>query len=326
MTVTTLPTAQAHAAAPVAVPRYLPPAVAVDGQPTVFAAINTAMRGIAPVRKDKVNEQQRYKFRGIDDVMSACAGPFREAGVFILPEVADQQIERRGEKMTVVRLTMRYSIFGPAGDCLVAEVPGEAFDFADKATNKAQSAALKYLLFTVFMIPVDGRSIDDGDRDHPEPAGEQGQQRAKSQARRGRTATPPATDRDTSQQSRPSRDYVAEARAAESAAQVRALYDAAKADGAPREYLATLADIGGSKPFANARQQKPSATQTATQTEEQAHAAAENALRIAASRAQLNTLDADFERAYGLPIGESPVFQLDAFRQQIERALAGGAQ
>jgi hypothetical protein len=149
---------------------YIP---APDGSPAdaprVFVALADVMRDVVPVGKDQVNTSQRYKFRGIDDLMSAVAGPLRAHGVFILPEVVEKTAERHGEKMTTVRITMRFRIYGPAGDCLVATVPGEAADFADKATNKAMSAALKYLLLQVLMIPVDGRSIDDGDRDHPVP-------------------------------------------------------------------------------------------------------------------------------------------------------------
>ncbi|MFC8274912.1 ERF family protein [Streptomyces sp. NPDC057271] len=139
--------------------------------PSVHMALANVMRDVVPVGKDQVNTSQRYKFRGIDDLMSAVAGPLRAHGVFILPEVVEKTAERYGPdgKMTTVRLTMRYRVYGPAGDCLEATVPGEASDFADKATNKAMSAAFKYLLLQVLMIPVDGRSIDDGDRDHPEP-------------------------------------------------------------------------------------------------------------------------------------------------------------
>ncbi|WP_405599538.1 ERF family protein [Streptomyces sp. NBC_01410] len=135
----------------------------------VHEALACVMRDVVPVGKDQVNNSQRYRFRGIDDLMSAVAGPMRAHGVFILPEVIEKTSERHGEKMTTVRITMRYRVYGPSGDCLEATVPGEASDFADKATNKAMSAALKYFLLQVLMIPVDGRSIDDGDRDHPEP-------------------------------------------------------------------------------------------------------------------------------------------------------------
>lgn len=163
---------------------YVP---APDGTPAdaprVFAAINAVMRDAMPVGKNQQNTQQNYKFRGIDDVMSAMAGPMRKHGLFILPSIVKHEQQRDG-KMTRTVITMRYRIYGPAGDCLTADVPGEAFDFADKSTNKAQSAALKYLLFTLFMLPVDGRSIDDGDRHHPEPTVEQRAEQAQRQQRR----------------------------------------------------------------------------------------------------------------------------------------------
>ncbi|WP_411145310.1 ERF family protein [Streptomyces sp. x-80] len=252
MTVTALPLPHPPAvptAAAVAAPIYQPaPVGPAEGTPNVFGAIAAVMRDVMPVAKDKENTQQRYKFRGIDDVMSAMAGPLRTHGVFILPTIAAHHAERRGEKMTHVTITMRYHVYGPAGDCLTAEVPGEASDFADKATNKAQSAALKYLLFTLFMIPVDGRSVDDGDRDHPvEPTPEhraerqQNQQRRQQhgqQARRSSRAEPAPPAR---------RDYLDEAQKAptpETFAKVRA--DAVSA-GAPADYLARLDMVAAQK-------------------------------------------------------------------------------
>jgi hypothetical protein len=314
----------------------------------VFTAINGVMRDAMPVGKTQENKQQNYNFRGIDDVMSAMAGPMRTHGVFILPTIAEHQQERDG-KMTRVLITMRYRIYGPAGDCLIADVPGEAFDFADKATNKAQSAALKYLLFTLFMLPVDGRSIDDGDRHHPEPTEEHRAERQQVQQRRQQQRTqrqqPRRSDRaepgpwertppqQGQQQAGPRRDYVAEAHRAtspEAFAKVRA---AAVAASAPADYLARLDAIAAQKRAAaeqgqqGAPQQGKQAptTPSTPKSPEAAAAAAESALRVAASRANLPTLDRDFERAYGVPIEQAAAGQLDQFRQQIE-AAAGGAQ
>lgn len=317
--------------------------------PRIFTVINLVMRDTMPVSKDKENTQQRYKFRGIDDVMSAMAGPMRAHGLFILPSIAEHHAERRGEKMTHVTIKMRYQVYGPAGDCLIAEVPGEASDFADKATNKAQSAALKYLLFTLFMIPVDGRSIDDGDRDHPvEPTAEhraerqqrtqqrqQRGQRGQQQTRRSNRAEPGPWETQAPQQgdelSPQARQLLTAAQAATSPdafAQVRAR---AEKSGAPAEFLARLDRIDAEK-----RQAAQQGTQQAPQQGEQAAPAttppkspeaaaaeAENRLRLAASHANLPTLDADFERVYGVPIEQAPAAQLDAFRAMIEN---GGAR
>lgn len=160
---------------------------ATTDAPNIYEALALVMRDTMPVGKDQVNQHQRYNFRGIDDLMSAVAGPMRKHGVFIIPSVAEQRTERRGEKTVACYLTMQYRIYGPAGDYVEASVPGEASDFADKATNKAMSAALKYLLLQVLMVPIDARSIDDGDRDHPvEPTPEHRAERARNQQRQQR--------------------------------------------------------------------------------------------------------------------------------------------
>ncbi|MBK6018537.1 ERF family protein, partial [Streptomyces sp. MBT53] len=321
----------------VAAPIYQPAPVGIpDGTPNVFGAIAAVMRDVMPVAKDKENTQQRYKFRGIDDVMSAMAGPLRAHGVFILPTIADHRAERRGEKMTHVTITMRYHVYGPAGDCLTAEVPGEASDFADKATNKAQSAALKYLLFTLFMIPVDGRSVDDGDRDHPvEPTPEHRAERQQRQQQRGQRHQPRRSSRaepgpwEQGQQQTQRTDYLAHAERANSPEQFAKIRAAAVQAGAPADYLAQLDAVAARKRGAAQNQQQgqqqapPQGEQArpapnAPKAQEAAAAEAETALRVAASRANLPTLDADFERVYGLPIAQAPAAQLDQFRAMIE--------
>ncbi|MEU6441379.1 recombinase RecT [Streptomyces sp. NPDC047046] len=133
-----------------------------------------------------------------------------------------------------------------------------------------------------------------------------------------------------------------DAHAAETVGPVRALHTAAQARGAHRDHLARLSTIGATKPGA-----KPQAVEPVAQPEQrapeaaaqptaatapaeaatpeqvdQAAAEAENALRIAASRAHLADLDAAFERVHGLPIGIAPAAQLDAFRAMIENGAA----
>ncbi|MFF7146072.1 recombinase RecT [Streptomyces nodosus] len=148
------------------------------------------------------------------------------------------------------------------------------------------------------------------------------------------------------------RDYLAEAQAAADAATVRALWSEAKAAGAPTDYLDQIAAIGrqvaaraeamaAAEPGdygADGYRVDPAAADDGHRTvdPEMANAAATNsaalaadaeqALRIAASRANLPELDATFERVYGLPIEQAPAAQLDQFRAQIEAAAAKGAQ
>lgn len=265
----TFAVAPAQSGAPAAEITYEPaPQGTPADAPRVFAAINGVMRDAMPVGKDQTNTHQGYKFRGIDDVMSAMAGPMRSHGVFILPNIAGQKQERDG-KVTRTLIKMRYRIYGPAGDCLVADIPGEAFDTADKSTNKAQAAALKYLLFTLFMLPVDSRSIDDGDRDHPtEPTAEhraeraqqrQNKQQRQQQPRRSNQAEPGPWENEQPKPPKPSaaRDYRAEARKANSPEAFAKVRAAAVAAGAPAPYVAELDAIAREKRAAAERQKAP---------------------------------------------------------------------
>lgn len=137
------------------------------GAPTVYELMSRVMRDVRNVGKNGRNDSQNYSFRGVDDAIGALAQPLRDHGVFMTPEVLDFKTEVRG-RQNAVMMRVAFHFYGPAGDHVTAVTMGEASDFADKASNKAMSAALKYALVHTFMIPVDSKSLDDGDRDQPE--------------------------------------------------------------------------------------------------------------------------------------------------------------
>jgi hypothetical protein len=137
-----------------------------QAQPTIYQLMALVMRDVRNLGKDGFNDHQKYKFRGVDGAIGALAQPLRDHGVFMTPEVLDSETEVRG-KMNAIRMRVAFHFYGPAGDKVTAITMGEASDTADKASNKAMSAALKYALIHTFMIPVDAGSLDDGDRDHP---------------------------------------------------------------------------------------------------------------------------------------------------------------
>ncbi|MFC8008744.1 ERF family protein [Streptomyces cinereoruber] len=135
-------------------------------QPSVYVLMSRVMADVKNVSKNGRNNSQNYSFRGVDDFIGALAQPLRDHGVVMLPEVLDFQPSVRG-KMNAVHMRVAFHFIGPAGDKVTAITLGEASDVADKASNKAMSAALKYALLQTFMIPVDANALDDGDRDHP---------------------------------------------------------------------------------------------------------------------------------------------------------------
>ncbi|MEK9521427.1 Rad52/Rad22 family DNA repair protein [Streptomyces venezuelae] len=145
------------------------------------------------------------------------------------------------------------------------------------------------------------------------------QPRRSDRAEAGPWEQAPAAQAETA----PVSGYVTKAKAAKTAADVRVLYDTAKAEGAAPAVLAEVANIGASKPGARPRKEgsapaAPPSSPPAAVDPEQAAAQAETALRVAASRAHLADLDEAFERVHGLPIEQAPVSLLDAFRTMIE--------
>lgn len=141
----------------------------------IFRLIPKIMEEVGAIEKASKNEAQKYRFRGIDDVMTAFQPALAKHGVFFVPEVlhssqTDRE-SRNGGTLIYTTLTVAYTFFAPDGSNFRAVVVGEAMDSADKSSNKAMSAALKYALLQTFCVPVE--SQDDADAHTPELARKQ---------------------------------------------------------------------------------------------------------------------------------------------------------
>lgn len=117
-----------------------------------------AKTGIA---KDRSNQEQRYKFRGIDDVYNTLAPIIAKHGLVISPRILNRVLYERttakGNPLFNVVVEAEFDfISSHDGSKHVARTFGEAMDTADKATNKAMSAAYKYAAFQTFCIPTEG--------------------------------------------------------------------------------------------------------------------------------------------------------------------------
>lgn len=140
-------------------------------------AINAVMsdlskEGIAKLRN---NQAQGFKFRGIDDVLNFVSPVYAAHGLIVVPSFkAAPQVERKTAKGNPVYCSFVEGIFkmyhkdDPAEVIEAGPFIGEAMDSADKATNKAMSAAYKYFALLTFAIPVEG--TPDSDADEGEPA------------------------------------------------------------------------------------------------------------------------------------------------------------
>lgn len=133
----------------------------------IIKHLHSVMTDIGPIKKDRSGEHIRYKFRGIDQVYESLQPLLIKHNIIVLPtgtrEISYAEAEtKNGGVLNYCRLVQSYTFFSATDDSWVwAELPGEAMDTSDKATNKALSAAFKYLSFQGFCIPVD--EPDDAD-------------------------------------------------------------------------------------------------------------------------------------------------------------------
>ena len=128
-------------------------------QPLIYARMAAVMAAVGAISKDRNNEQQRYKFRGIDDAMNALHGPLAEAGVIYTAAIRDvkqrEYVTKTGTAMLHITLICAYTFWAADGSCVTFEALGEASDSGDKAAGKAQAYALKVALLQVFCIPTE---------------------------------------------------------------------------------------------------------------------------------------------------------------------------
>ena len=142
---------------------------------TIYQKMGAIMREINPIPKGQRNTQQGYDFRGIDDIFAELHNLFAKHGVFVLPNLLKEETEEREadyikDGKTVKRvvrtskaLVQYFFVSESDGSEVSATSMGEAADYGDKASNKAQTFAIKNTLINIFLIPT--KEKKDGDFD-----------------------------------------------------------------------------------------------------------------------------------------------------------------
>ncbi len=126
-------------------------------KPTIIEALAAVMGEVQAVGKGDRNNEQGYNFRGIDAVINAVGPAFRRHGIVPVPLKSEAKYrdvltsrEKRSRECTVA---VTYRFYGPAGDFIDCEVPGESMDFGDKGAPKAMSVAYRIALIQTLCIP-----------------------------------------------------------------------------------------------------------------------------------------------------------------------------
>ena len=136
--------------------------------PKIYAAIAGVIADCGVVGKDKVNKQQGFKYRSVDDVFNALHPALAKNKVVIIPTVVDRQCEevgktKNGTSILKVICKVKYDICAEDGSRVTSIIYGEGLDMGDKATNKAMAIAYKYLCFQVFCIPTEEMTDPDSE-------------------------------------------------------------------------------------------------------------------------------------------------------------------
>lgn len=143
----------------------------------IFELISSVMADINAITKSQTNTQQGFKFRGVDQFINVIHPILVKHKLVIIPRCIEEAHEIRtvtrsnGKQGTDkhVSLKMEYDFLAPDGSKVtVGPIPAEGLDSGDKATNKALSAAFKYMCIQTFWVPTE--DIEDGDKDSPEIA------------------------------------------------------------------------------------------------------------------------------------------------------------
>lgn len=140
--------------------------------PRVYAAINMITGAFANhgIPKERINLDDGYAYRGVDEVALRLAPLLAEHKLCILPRVLKrthgERIDPAGEPLVHVVLRVAFDLVSVEdGSSHTIEAVGEALDYGDKASAKAMTSAYKHAVLHAFCIPTSGR--DDPDRSSP---------------------------------------------------------------------------------------------------------------------------------------------------------------
>jgi ERF superfamily len=137
----------------------------------VYQAIAAVMSDLSKIGigKEKTNQQQNFKYRGVDDVMNALAPLLAKHGLLILPRVMKREIAERvssqGKPLFFTTLEIEYDFLSAEDGSkhVVGPIIGEAMDSGDKSANKAMAIAYKYVCFQGFCIPTEAAADPDAE-------------------------------------------------------------------------------------------------------------------------------------------------------------------
>lgn len=140
----------------------------MNDEATIHVRMLHAQKAIGAIAKEGavvVSGRTRYNFRGIDQVMNAFHPVLSEAGIHMTTTIVSRDepglVTTANERISRTHgITLRVTFWAPDGSHVESEAYAEAWDSGDKASNKAMSTALRYILLQTFCVPTEGAQTE----------------------------------------------------------------------------------------------------------------------------------------------------------------------
>lgn len=135
----------------------------------IYESIAAIQADVDFIGKDKQTETgQKFKYRGVDQVLNTLHPLFAKHKVFAVPEVLEVlnrewKQTKAGASVVYQTAKVKYTFYAEDGSNVSAIVLGEAMDSGDKASNKCMSVAYKYACFQILSIPTEETTADPDD-------------------------------------------------------------------------------------------------------------------------------------------------------------------
>lgn len=132
----------------------------------IYESIAAIQADIDFIGKNRQTETgQKFKYRGVDQVLNTLHPLFAKYKVFAVPEVLEVlnrewKTTQKGGIVVYQTVKVKYTFYAEDGSNVSAVVIGEAMDSGDKASNKCMSVAYKYACFQILSIPTEETTAD----------------------------------------------------------------------------------------------------------------------------------------------------------------------
>lgn len=132
----------------------------------IYESIAAIQADIDFIGKNRETERgQKFKYRGVDQVLNTLHPLFAKYKVFAVPEVLEVlnrewRKTQNGGIVVYQTVKVKYTFYAEDGSNVSAVVIGEAMDSGDKASNKCMSVAYKYACFQILSIPTGETTAD----------------------------------------------------------------------------------------------------------------------------------------------------------------------